>query len=77
LRPDLIGPGRDLGERRCVLDGQQLADLARCRRLKILLGDLGDDAMAFRAPRESGRPHAEEKEQRSRDRSARSRYQKW
>jgi hypothetical protein len=60
LRPYLVSPGRDLRERGRVLDRQQLADLARCRRLEELIGDLGDDAMAFGAPGERWTGQAED-----------------
>jgi hypothetical protein len=56
-------PRRNLRERGGVLDREQFADLTRRRRLKMPLGDLGGDAMAFRALGESGRGKTKDDEQ--------------
>jgi hypothetical protein len=52
LRPYLVRPARHIGQRGFVIDREEFAYLSRGARLKILLGNLGHDAMALTTPGE-------------------------
>jgi hypothetical protein len=63
LRSDLVRPGRYLSKGSRVLDGKQLADPLGRLRLKILISDLGHDAMALGPPGKRGTAQPDDKQQ--------------
>jgi hypothetical protein len=63
LRPDLIGPTRDIGERGRVFDIEKLMDVPSCFRFETLFGNFSDDAVTFRAPGECASRDERQKDQ--------------